>query len=37
MQLYSLNTYDNLYRYQGNPPKLEPWLAQSPHRLAPTA
>ena len=29
MQLYSLNTYDNLYRYQGNPPKLEPWLAQS--------
>jgi len=29
MQVYSLNTYDNLYRYQGNPPKLEPWLAQS--------
>src|SRR5262245_8549233 len=29
MQFYSLNTYDNLYRYQGNPPKLEPWLAQS--------
>ncbi|MBO0741517.1 MAG: hypothetical protein J2P51_08820, partial [Hyphomicrobiaceae bacterium] len=29
MQLFSLNTYDNLYRYQGNPPKLEPWLAQS--------
>ena len=29
MQLYSLNTYDNLYRYQGNPPKLEPWLAES--------
>src|SRR5262245_64657769 len=21
MQFYSLNTYDNLYRYQGNPPK----------------
>ena len=29
MQLFSLNTYDNLYRYQGNPPRLEPWLAQS--------
>src|SRR5437870_7307563 len=29
MQLYSLNTYDNLYRYQGNPPKLVPWLAES--------
>jgi peptide/nickel transport system substrate-binding protein len=29
MQFYSLNTYDNLYRYQGNPPKLEPWLARS--------
>ena len=29
MQVYSLNTYDNLYRYQGNPPQLEPWLAQS--------
>jgi peptide/nickel transport system substrate-binding protein len=29
MQFYSLNTYDNLYRYEGNPPKLEPWLAQS--------
>ena len=27
MQMYSLNVYDNLYRYQGNPPKLEPWLA----------
>ena len=24
-----LNVYDNLYRYQGNPPKLEPWLAES--------
>ena len=34
MQLYSLNTYDNLYRYQGNPPKLEPWLAQS-HTVSP--
>lgn len=29
MQLYSLNVYDNLYRYEGNPPQLEPWLAQS--------
>ncbi len=29
MQVFSLNAYDNLYRYQGNPPKLEPWLAQS--------
>ena len=37
MQLYSLNTYDNLYRYQGNPPKLEPWLAQIAHRLGRTA
>jgi peptide/nickel transport system substrate-binding protein len=34
MQLYSLNVYDNLYRYQGNPPKLEPWLAQS-HIVSP--
>jgi len=29
MMLYSLNAYDNLYRYQGNPPVLKPWLAQS--------
>lgn len=29
MQMYSLNAYDNLYRYEGNPPKLEPWLAES--------
>jgi peptide/nickel transport system substrate-binding protein len=29
MQLYSLNAYDNLYRYQANPPRLEPWLALS--------
>lgn len=29
MQFYMLNTYDGLYRYQGNPPKLEPWLAKS--------
>ena len=24
-----LNVYDNLYRYEGNPPKLQPWLAES--------
>jgi peptide/nickel transport system substrate-binding protein len=24
-----LNAYDNLYRYEGNPPKLKPWLAES--------
>jgi peptide/nickel transport system substrate-binding protein len=29
MQGYALNTYDNLYRYEGNPPKLLPWLATS--------
>ena len=29
MQLYMLNAYDNLYRYQGNPPQLVPWLASS--------
>ncbi|MDF3010048.1 MAG: transporter substrate-binding protein [Burkholderiales bacterium] len=29
MMLYSLNAYDNLYRYQGNPPALKPWLAES--------
>ncbi|MFD2239323.1 ABC transporter substrate-binding protein [Aureimonas populi] len=29
MQLYMLNVYDNLYRYQGNPPELVPWLAES--------
>jgi len=29
MQFYMLNVYDGLYRYQGNPPKLEPWLAES--------
>ena len=27
--LNQLNVYDNLYRYQGNPPKLQPWLAES--------
>jgi peptide/nickel transport system substrate-binding protein len=29
MQLYSLNAYDNLYRYEGNPPVNQPWLALS--------
>ena len=29
MQLYSLNAYDNLYRYEGNPPEMKPWLALS--------
>ena len=29
MQFYSLNAYDNLYRYEGNPPQLKPWLADS--------
>ena len=24
-----LNVYDNLLRYQGNPPQLKPWLAES--------
>ena len=24
-----LNAYDNLYRYQGDPPKIVPWLAES--------
>ena len=27
MQFVLLNMYDTLYRYIGNPPKLEPWLA----------
>jgi hypothetical protein len=26
---YALNTYDNLYRYEDNPPKMRPWLAES--------
>src|SRR5580704_18547589 len=26
---YALNTYDNLYRYEDNPPKMQPWLAIS--------
>src|SRR5262249_22043656 len=29
MLAYSLNTYDNLYRYEGNPPEMKPWLAVS--------
>lgn len=29
MQAMMLNTYDNLYRYQGDPPRIEPWLAES--------
>jgi peptide/nickel transport system substrate-binding protein len=28
-QFVLLNVYDGLYRYQGNPPRLEPWLAES--------
>lgn len=34
MEGYALNTYDNLYRYEGNPPKLLPWLAES-HTASP--
>ncbi len=26
---YALNTYDTLYRYEGNPPVMKPWLAKS--------
>ncbi len=28
-QFILLNAYDGLYRYQGNPPQLVPWLAES--------
>src|SRR3954469_18293265 len=28
-QFILLNVYDGLYRYQGNPPELEPWLVAS--------
>ena len=28
-QFVLLNAYDGLYRYQGNPPRLVPWLAES--------
>ena len=27
-QFILLNVYDGLYRYQGNPPQLVPWLAE---------
>src|SRR3954453_115518 len=30
----AFNLYDNLYRYEDNPPKLEPWLAES-HTVSP--
>lgn len=29
MQFVLYNAYDGLYRYEGNPPKLVPWLAKS--------
>src|SRR3981189_960030 len=29
MQSMMLNAYDNLYRYQGDPPKILPWRAES--------
>jgi peptide/nickel transport system substrate-binding protein len=29
MQFVIYNVYDGLYRYEDNPPKLEPWLAES--------
>jgi peptide/nickel transport system substrate-binding protein len=29
MQTYMLNTYDTLFRYEGNAPVLKPWLAES--------
>jgi peptide/nickel transport system substrate-binding protein len=29
MQTLMLNAYDNLYRYEGDPPKVVPWLAES--------
>ncbi len=34
MQFITLNVYDELYRYQGNPPELRPWLA-SGHTVTP--
>jgi peptide/nickel transport system substrate-binding protein len=33
-QFILLNAYDGLYRYQGNPPQLVPWLAES-HTTSP--
>ena len=29
MQSMMLNAYDNLYRYQNDPPQIVPWLAES--------
>jgi peptide/nickel transport system substrate-binding protein len=34
MQALMLNGYDNLYRYEGDPPKIVPWLAES-HTVSP--
>lgn len=34
MQAYMLNAYDTLYRYEGDPPKIVPWLAES-HTFSP--
>ncbi len=34
MQAVMLNAYDNLYRYQGDPPEIVPWLAES-HTVTP--
>ena len=34
MQALMLNAYDSLYRYEGDPPKIVPWLAQSYTGLA---
>ena len=31
---YALNVYDTLYRYEDNPPKMVPWLAES-HTVSP--
>jgi peptide/nickel transport system substrate-binding protein len=30
----ALNAYDNLYRYEDNPPKMQPWLAEG-HTVSP--
>src|SRR6188472_2188228 len=34
MQAVMLNAYDNLYRYQNDPPEIVPWLAES-HTVTP--
>ena len=34
MQAMMLNAYDNLYRYQNDPPEIVPWLAES-HTVTP--